>query len=86
MKKTILRISLLISLILLGFGGPTWLFAVGVFLYVIAYVGVEVIFLAAAVDAYFGYQQETLYVYTIATAILVFLVQWVKPRLSVYNQ
>ena len=86
MKKAILRILLLISLMLLGFGGPAWLFVVGVLLYVCTYVGVEVIFLAASIDAYFGYQQETLYVYTIATALLVFVVQWAKPRLSVYNQ
>ena len=86
MKNNILRILFFMALVLSGFSGPLWFFVVGVVLYIFLYRGLEVILLAAAIDAYFGYATNGWFVYTITVALGVFVAQWAKPHLSVYNQ
>jgi len=86
MKKNLLRILFFITLICTGFTGPLWLFAAGTVIYIFMYLGIEVIILAVAIDAYFGFGSDGWFMYTICTSVVLFLLQWAKPHLSVYNQ
>jgi len=86
MKNNIYRILLFLILIFIGLSGPVWLFILGAALYIIVYTGVEIIFLALAIDAYFGYASGGYYIYTIITAAGLYIVQWAKPHIWVYNQ
>jgi len=61
-------------------------FIVGAAGYILVYRGLEIVILAATIDAYFGYASDTLFIYTLATAVGLLLVQWLHPSLWVYNQ
>lgn len=86
MKNNIFRIILFIVTMVCGFTGPLWLFACGVIAYSFLYFGIELIFIAVAVDAYFGYAENSYYLYTLGTTAVLFLAQYLKPRLSLYNR
>lgn len=75
-----------ILLIIIGFAGPSWLYILGAVFYIFFYLGLEILIVSAAIDAYFGYASGEWFMYTIATAIGLLIMQWVKPHLSVYNQ
>ncbi len=47
--------------------------------------GSELLFIAAAVDIYFGHSSEYP-LYLLATAAILLLLEWVKPRLLFYNE
>ncbi len=86
MKNSILRIGIFCLLIVCAFTGPVWFFIVGAAGYILVYRGLEIVILAATIDAYFGYASDTLFIYTLATAVGLLLVQWLHPSLWVYNQ
>lgn len=86
MKTNILRILLFATVFFLGFSGPVVVFILVAVAYTLLYAGVELIVLAAAIDAYYGYERGDIYLYTLCATVLVFFVQWLKPRLWVYNQ
>lgn len=86
MKNNIVRVILFLVLVFVGFSGPVWLFIIGVAGYIFMYLGYEIIILAAAIDAYFGYASDGWFVYTILVSVGLFCMQWLKPHLSVYNQ
>ncbi len=86
MKHFLIRTFLFTLLTFFGLSGPLWVFVIIGAVYLVAYTGVEMVLLAAAIDAYFGYQYDTWYMYTISVAIAVLVMQWMKPRLSLYNQ
>jgi len=86
MKNNLARVLIFSVLIITGFSGPVWIFGIGLFGYIFLYSGLEVLILAAAIDAYFGYASDSWFMYTILTATGLLIVQWLKPYLSVYNQ
>lgn len=45
---------------------------------------IELVVLAALIDGFFGVA-STMPLYTITTTIVLFLSEWVKPRLMIYN-
>ena len=47
--------------------------------------GFELLFIAAAVDVYFGHSSQYP-VYLLATTIILLVLEWVKPRLLFYNE
>lgn len=46
---------------------------------------VELLVLAALIDGYFGVHTLTPY-YTLSALVLLFLAEWLKPRLIIYNE
>jgi hypothetical protein len=86
MKNSILRIGIFCLLSVCAVAGPVWIFIVGAVGYILVYRGLEIVVLAAAIDAYFGYASDTWYMYTLFTAVGLLLAQWLQPYLSVYNQ
>jgi hypothetical protein len=86
MQNNLLRILFFFILVLLGFSGPIWFFAIGAIAYIFLFLGLEMLILSAAIDAYFGYGSDEWFIYTIVTAAALLFVQWLKPQLSVYNQ
>lgn len=53
-------------------------------LYSLRWLGIELLFLAAFLDAYFG-AASTYPLYTIATGTGLLAIAWLKPLLTVYN-
>lgn len=86
MKNNIFRTLFFLLLIYAGLSGPLWLFVAGASVYILLYLGLEIIILAAAIDIYFGYASDEWFIYTISISAVLFITQWIKPRLSVYNQ
>jgi hypothetical protein len=70
----------------MGFTGPLWVFAVSAAVYIFVYTGFEIIIIAAAIDAYFGYASGGWFIYTLCTTVGLLLTQWGKPYLTMYNQ
>jgi len=85
MQEIFLRVISFLVLLILGFSGPWFLFVGGILLYCVAFSGIEVIVLAASVDAYFGFNTQSFYYYTIYTALLLITVQYARPFLKIYD-
>lgn len=66
---------------------PVIVFAISALFYALFYSAYELIFLALAIDVFYGsgYPVHIPY-YTIVALISVFFIEWVKPYISVYNQ
>lgn len=63
---------------------PTWFFFIAAFVYALRYTAYELIFITAAIDAFYGGGSFIPY-YTIVATLGLIMLEWVKPRLSVYN-
>lgn len=70
----------------LALAGPVFLFIPALVIYILVYTGLEVLFLAACVDAYFGYGTTHPYFYTACTGLGLLVTHIVRPRLWVYNK
>ncbi len=86
MSTLFFRLVLFILLILTSVSGLLWLSAVLLLWYVWLYLGVEVIFVAMFIDAYFGYTGKYTFVYTITVALIVLVVSLVQPLVTSRNQ
>jgi hypothetical protein len=86
MKNNIIRIILFLILLVTGFAGPLWVFAMSVVLYSFLYFGVEIIIIAAFIDAYFGYHSGGWFAYTLGVTAVLLIAQVLKPHLAVYNR
>jgi hypothetical protein len=64
---------------------PTWLFALCAFFYALRYTAYELLFLSCAIDAFYGAGAIAIPYYTIFTALTLVIVEWLKPRFSLYN-
>lgn len=82
-----LRLVFFFVLILIGTVAPAAVFAASALLYALCYTAYELLPLAVFMDAYFaiGHPYVIPY-YTIGILILLICVEWIKPRISVYNQ
>lgn len=83
------RILFFILIMLLAATGPVWvLVGCGLF-YIFYYRSIEILFIAFAIDAFYGYQYEMTALpatYTITTAIALMLAVFSERVLMVYNQ
>lgn len=80
------RIALLVLTAAAALTGPLWLFLPLLVAYIVIYTGVEVLFVALLVDAYFGYGTTYVGLYTLATGVGLIAVHILRPRLFVYNR
>lgn len=86
MKNKLTRVIFFGILIFFGMTGPVVLFVLLASIYTFLYLGVELIVLAAAIDAYFGYGSDTAYVYTLFTAGGIFTLQILRTYLKIYDK
>lgn len=66
--------------------GPVWLFVPLFVLYILLYTGIEVLFIAVCIDAYFGYGSAVPFLYTGCTAVLLLVIDILRPQLWMYNK
>lgn len=82
-----LRILLFCILLLISVVVPTWLLAVIALVYALRYTAYELIPLALCIDAYYGMSfYGHLPYYTLCAILLLIVVEYIKPRLSLYNE
>ena len=86
MKHHLLHFCLFLLVASAGLSGPTWLFICSAVVYLGIYTSLELIFLGVVIDAYYGYGGVTYFAYTLSAAVGVIVMQWVRPRLWIYNQ
>jgi hypothetical protein len=82
----ITRLILLCLILVVAVVAPTAVLVVCALAYALRYTAYELIFIAAAIDAYYGLGGMTLPYYTFCTCAALILIEWVKPFISVYNQ
>ncbi len=81
-----IRIILFCVLTVLGLAGPVWLFVPALLVYMFLYTSVEVVLLAAFIDAYYGYGSSLPYLYTLSTGGVLLLIHILRPHFLVYNR
>ena len=74
------------SIFILGVVGPFVVFIVGACVYALRYTAYELIVLAGMIDAYYGIQYPAFPKYTLIAIGGIFLLEWLKRQLSVYNE
>ena len=79
------RFLLLLGVTCVASVAPTALFIVCALAYALRYTAYELIVIAAAIDAYYGMGTSVPY-YTICTILGVLIIEWMKPRISLYNE
>lgn len=80
------RILFYIILICIAAFAPAVVLAVAAFAYALRYTAYELIFLAIVIDGLYGSAYLfPLPFYTIVTALCLICIEWIKPRISVYN-
>ncbi len=82
----IVRLILFVGLCVIALVAPTAVLAVCALAYALRYTAYELILVAATIDAYYGLGFTIVPYYTIVTCVCLVLVEWIKPRISVYNQ
>lgn len=83
----IFRLSMFVVLLGLSAVVPTPLYAIAAIAYALRYTAYELIIIGVLVDAFYGSSTHLLIpYYTMATCIGLILMEWIKPRISLYNQ
>lgn len=82
----ILRSILFSVLIFMAVAAPTWVLALCAFAYALRYTAYELLVLAAAIDAYYGLGEYAVPYYLFTAIAVLFFLEWIKPRISVYNE
>lgn len=80
------RICLFCFVLVTAATGPLWLFAPAALLYLVIYLGAELVLIAFLVDGYFGYAANALPWYTLTTLGLLVLLRFLRPYISVYTR
>lgn len=76
-----------IILLFIAVGLPWWVLLVCVLLYIARYTAYELIILALFLDTLYGLGTPmNIPYYTIAVSLLMIVVEWIKPRILMYNQ
>jgi hypothetical protein len=83
----IVRIFAFLVLLFLVVTLPTWLLAVCALIYAFRFTAYELIVVGACIDTYYG-GGTLLYIpyYTFFSIAIVFIAEFIKPRISVYNE
>ena len=82
----IVRILLFTILVFATVVAPTPIFIVGALAYAFRYTAYELLLLAVCIDAYYGVGHLSVPYYTIITSVGLFFIEWMKPRISLYNE
>ncbi len=84
----ILRALFFVTLLCMTSAVPTSVLVVGFCVYAFLYTAYELIFLAVIIDGFYAVSGSGVAIpyYTISIILLLFVTEWLKPRLSVYNQ
>ncbi len=83
----IVRILFFTLIVVMAVVAPTAVLAVCALAYALRYTAYELIFVGAAIDAFYGTGGIlTVPYYTLVTSACLILIEWVKPFISVYNQ
>jgi len=80
------RVLFFLLLFITACTGPAWLFIPGLLAYGVFFSGIEIIFLAAVVDALFMNSTAVIPLYTLLAIIWLITVEFVKPHIVLYNQ
>ena len=86
MVDLLIRSIALVGVFVCALGAPAAVTVVAVIGYSFVYTGPEVIIAGVLMDAYFGYGSGMFYRYTLLFAIIVLVVDILRPHLSVYNR
>lgn len=81
----IFRFFFFVAILFCAVAAPAWLLALIALAYAFRYTGYELIFVAAAIDAFYGAGSFSFPYYTLAAAAGLICIEWVKPRISLYN-
>jgi len=82
-----IRIILFIAVVITAVTAPTIVFAVCAILYALKYTAYELIIVGACIDAYYSTMDFPLIpYYTLILCGLLIFIEWIKPRIWVYNQ
>lgn len=66
---------------------PIWVFTIFICVYAFLYTPYELLFLAICIDGFYGVGNPFLIpYYTILSCSVVIFAEWIKPRISGYNQ
>ncbi len=82
----ILRILFFSFLVFATVVAPTPVFIGGALLYAFRYTAYELLLLAVCIDAYYGVGVFFVPYYTIITCAGLIFIEWMKPRISLYNE
>ena len=82
----ILRTVFFIILVFATVVAPTPVFIIGALAYAFRYTAYELLLLAVCIDAYYGVGTFLVPYYTIITCIGLIFIEWLKPRISLYNE
>jgi hypothetical protein len=82
----IVRILLFCVLVFATVVAPTPVFIAIALLYAFRYTAYELLLLAVCIDAYYGVGQILIPYYTITTCVALILIEWMKPRIWLYNE
>ena len=80
----IVRLLLFVCIGIIAIVAPTPLLALCALAYALRYTAYELIVIAVCIDAYYSVGTFIPY-YTIAVCAALILIEWVKPRVSLYN-
>ena len=64
---------------------PVWVVIPCLFLYALRFGGYELIFLCFCIDALYTTTHTVIPYYTITSTMVLFVLEWLRPRLSLYN-
>lgn len=79
------RIFFFIIIFILGVVGPFEAFLLAAVVYALRFTAYELIVFAAMIDAYYSISYETFPKYTLVTVGGLFILEWIKQQLSLYN-
>lgn len=81
-----MRIVFFIVLIAVTVAVPWWLVVPLWAVYALRYVAYELVVLGIALDAYFGMMMPWHVVYTVSAFVVCLGAEWLKPRMSLYDE
>ena len=74
------------GVLLVGVFSPLGLFVLASTIYAVSFSSLELIIIAGIIDAYYGYTIAYLPISTFSVLVVVVIVEWVRPSISLYNQ
>lgn len=81
----IIRCTGFIILLLLSASAPLWLFVLCAIAYMFRFTAYEVIVLGVCIDVYYGGGGISIPYYTLGSTLLLLLIEYAKPYISLYN-
>lgn len=86
MKINMIRFIACFGVLLVGMFSSLMLFLIAAFIYAISFASLELIIIAGAIDAYYGLTTDQWPLSTLSVLVVVILVEWIRPHISLYNE